>query len=55
MLYRSRDKNILPEQINTAYPGVLKGDLIYNFIDSIVSGKKEEIIQEENECQRNFM
>ena len=46
-LYKSRDKEQMPERITTAYPGIHKGDLIHNFIDSIMHDKEPEIPHKE--------
>ena len=42
-LFRSSDPNAHPEEVKEAYPGVQKGDLIYNFVDSILNGSKMEV------------
>jgi predicted dehydrogenase len=47
LLYESRDPAVEPKKIFEAYPGVHKGDFIYNFVDSILNGSREEISQEE--------
>lgn len=39
--YASREKG--PDLISTAYPGTHKGDLIYNFIESIKKNKESEV------------
>ena len=36
--YKSRDPKIPPQKINEAYPGAQKGDLLYNFVESIIDG-----------------
>jgi len=36
--YHSRDSHVLPEEINTEYPGAIKDALIHSFIDSIIEG-----------------
>lgn len=47
LLFKSRNKSDLPEEIEFAYPGVHKGDLIYSFIDSIVNGTQAEVTEED--------
>ncbi|MFH1287793.1 MAG: Gfo/Idh/MocA family oxidoreductase [bacterium] len=47
LFFKSRSKNYLPEEIEAAYPGVHKGDLIYSFIDSISNGSQAEVTQED--------
>lgn len=42
-LYNSRDRDMRPEQIETAYPGIEKGDLIPSFIDAIRSNGPAEV------------
>jgi predicted dehydrogenase len=42
-LYTSREPDVPPRRIDTEYPGVHKGNLIYSFIDSIVSGGEAEV------------
>ena len=42
-LYRSRDPESAPEKIKTEYPGVKKGDLLYNFVESIVNDTEPEV------------
>ena len=34
--YKSRDPKVPPKIINEAYPGTQKGDLLYNFVESII-------------------
>ncbi len=46
-LFLSRDPKQQPQKITEPYPGVQKGDLIYNFIDSIANGVKPEISAED--------
>ncbi len=46
-LIRSRDRNVKPEQLDAAYPGIEKGDLIPNFIDSIRGTACAEIEEDE--------
>ena len=45
--WQSRDPQIPPFAESSAYPGVHKGDFIYNFIDSIVSHAAPEITLDE--------
>lgn len=45
--WRSRDPNICPEMLDTAYPGVAKGALIFNFVDSILTGSPGDITAED--------
>ena len=45
--FTSRDPLQKPEKIETPYPGVHKGDIIYSFIDSILNGSKVEVSQED--------
>lgn len=42
-LYDSREPAATPRRIDTAYPGVHKGELIHSFVESILSGAPEEI------------
>ncbi len=35
-IYQSRDPGVAPKEINTAYPGIQKGDLIPSFVDGIL-------------------
>lgn len=46
-LFRSRDPNVPPQDITDSYPGVRKGDLIYNFVDTILNGSKAEVNAED--------
>ena len=46
-LYHSRDKDVMPEKITLAYPGVQKGDLIYNFIDAIINNSELYVSEED--------
>jgi predicted dehydrogenase len=39
LLYESRDKETPPATINSEYPGTHKGDLLSNFVRSIVTGE----------------
>ncbi|MFQ5648574.1 MAG: Gfo/Idh/MocA family protein [bacterium] len=41
--YTSRNPEIAPREIETAYPGVAKGDLLYDFIDAIINDSRPEI------------
>lgn len=40
LYYTSREKETEPKKITEAYPGAEKGDLIYNFVDSIMNDKE---------------
>ena len=46
MLYTERNSS-QPKLIETAYPGVDKGDLIFDFIESILNNTTPEVSQEE--------
>jgi predicted dehydrogenase len=46
-LYRSRDRDVPPEQLDTAYPGIEKGDLIPGFVDAIRGTGRAEIEEDE--------
>jgi predicted dehydrogenase len=46
-LYESRDKNQIPKKITAAYPGAHKGDLIYSFVDSIITGSEAKVSTED--------
>jgi len=46
-LYRSRDRDVPPDRIDTPYPGIEKGDLIPGFIDSIRGLARAEIEEDE--------
>jgi len=45
LLYRSRDVGVPPEMINSAYPGVDKGDLLPSFVDAIL-GRGRALVEE---------
>lgn len=45
ILFQSRDCNELPKRILQKYPGVHKGDLVYNFIDSILFNTKATVVK----------
>ena len=45
LLYRSRDADVPPEKINSAYPGVDKGDLLPSFVDAIL-GRGQALVEE---------
>jgi len=47
LFFSSDDPSREPEVLTQEYPGVHKGALIYNFIESIVSGEKLEICVED--------
>ena len=40
----SRDPSDKPEKVDTPYPGTQKGDLLYNFVDSII-GEKQPLVK----------
>jgi predicted dehydrogenase len=42
-LFSSKDSQVDFERIDTPYPGVHKGDLIYTFVDSIVNGSQPDV------------
>ncbi|MBT3637395.1 MAG: Gfo/Idh/MocA family oxidoreductase [Opitutae bacterium] len=44
--FHSRDSDYSPERVDSAYPGARKGDLLCNFIDSVL-GEVEPIITKE--------
>ncbi len=46
-LYRSRDPRATPEKVYEAYPGTQKGDLIPSFIESILTGKRAKVTEED--------
>lgn len=46
-LYHSRDPDQPPRTITTKYPGVHKGDLAYDFVESIVSGRVPLVTMED--------
>lgn len=46
LLYTHRDENKFRE-INTAYPGVHKGDFIYNFVEAVLNNREPEISMKE--------
>ncbi|MBP9864899.1 MAG: Gfo/Idh/MocA family oxidoreductase [Candidatus Omnitrophica bacterium] len=47
VLYRSSDPQVLPEPVTEEYPGVKKGDLIRNFIESLIGEAKPEVTAED--------
>lgn len=47
LLFKSRNKNDSPEEIDVAYLGMHKGDLIYSFIDSILSDSQAEVTEKD--------
>ncbi len=47
MLYRSRDPAEAATKITTDYPGVQKGDLVCNFVDSILGNAKPLVTMED--------
>jgi predicted dehydrogenase len=46
-LFTSRDANVSPVRIDTAYPGVHKGALIAGFVKAIVDRTRAEVTEEE--------
>jgi predicted dehydrogenase len=47
MLFESRDPDAKYKKINTAYPGVDKGGLLYGFVDSILNNREKEVSKED--------
>jgi predicted dehydrogenase len=47
LLYESSDPGIEPRKISEEYPGVHKGDLIRDFVESIVSNTKSEVSKDD--------
>lgn len=47
VIYSSRDPTVAPRALDTAYPGMEKGELIPSFLDAILHGGRPEI--DENE------
>ena len=45
--FYSRMPDSLPQINNDIYPGVIKGDMIYSFIDSILGNKESEVTKSE--------
>ena len=45
--FSSRDPSIPPEKVDSPYPGARKGDLLYDFVDSIIEGKQPLIKAQE--------
>jgi len=43
ILIKSRDANVVPTKIDLPYPGYQKGDLIFDFVDSILRQKSPEV------------
>jgi predicted dehydrogenase len=46
-LYESRDPKAAPQRVDDPYPAVQKGDLIASFVESIVSGSKAIVGEED--------
>lgn len=46
-LFMTRDPQVPPQRINEDYPGVHKGDLIHNFIDSILNDTSPAVSTED--------
>jgi predicted dehydrogenase len=42
----SRDPAVEPEKVDSPYPGTQKGDLLYDFVDSII-GEKQPLVKEQ--------
>jgi predicted dehydrogenase len=40
----SRDPTVEPEKVDSPYPGTQKGDLLYDFVDSII-GEKQPLVK----------
>lgn len=47
LLYHSKDPDVRPELLDTAYPGAAKGDLIRSFIDDIFGRGNAEVNKED--------
>ena len=47
MLYDSSDPEKKPRKIEAPYPGIPKGALLYNFVDSILNGSTAEVSTQE--------
>lgn len=47
LMYRSRDPNVAPEKVRTAYPGVHKGALIPGLVDAI-TGRGRAVVEEKD-------
>jgi len=45
--FTSRDPSISPENVDSPYPGAQKGDLLYDFVDSLIEGKQPIIKAQE--------
>ncbi len=45
--FSSQDASIPPEKVDSPYPGAQKGDLLYDFVDSIIEGKQPLIKAQE--------
>ena len=45
--FSSRDPSIPHEKVESPYPGTQKGDLLYDFVDSIIEGKQPLIKAQE--------
>jgi len=47
LFFKTRDQHAEPKIVTENYLGMDKGDLIYNFVDSILYGSKEEVTVQE--------
>ena len=47
LLFKSRHPQKAPKKIQAAYPGIHKGDLIDNFINSILNGSPAEVTEKD--------
>ncbi len=47
ILYNSRDNSLNAKKVTTSYPGVAKGDHIYNYVDSILNDSQPEVSQDD--------
>jgi len=46
-LYKNRNIEEPPKKIMKSYPGINKGDLIYNFVESIIKDKRSDVSENE--------
>lgn len=46
-IYSSRDPDISPDLVESAYPGARKGDMIPSFINAVLKGKDPEVTKDE--------
>jgi predicted dehydrogenase len=47
LVYESREADQSPVEVSDPYPGYEKGDLIYSFVESILSGTEAEVTRED--------